>query len=296
MDWLTVKFDWNHARAFLVTAEEGSLSAAARALGMSQPTLGRQVGALEAELGLALFERGGRGLSLTPAGMELLEHVRRMGDAATRVSIAASGKSQQIEGNICLTASDIYATYLLPRIIARIRAENPGINVEIRASNSISDLRRREADIAIRNARPEDPALVARLVAEDEARFYATPGYIATLRQPVTLETLTQARFIGFDHTPAYRDQLRQIGIDLTEENFPLITDDHVVQWQLVRQGLAIGVTPTWLGDTDPDVQAVLPEMEPITFPVWLVAHRDLTTSRRIRTVFDILAEELARS
>ncbi len=295
MDWRSVKFDWNRARAFLVTAEEGSLSAAARALEMSQPTLGRQVTALEEELGVALFERTGRGLALTPAGLELLAHVRTMGEAASRISIAATGQSQRIEGNICITASDIYAAYLLPPIIARIRREHPGIRIEIRASNDVADLRRREADIAIRNARPEDPALIARKIRDDTARFYATPEYVATLLQPITLESLRAAQFVGFDHGPTYRDQLRAFGLDLGAENFPLITADHVVQWQLVKQGLAIGVVPTSLGDDDPAVQRVLPQMAPITFPIWLVAHRDLATARRIRVVFDILVEALSQ-
>ncbi|MDV7141665.1 LysR family transcriptional regulator [Tropicimonas sp. TH_r6] len=294
MDWRSVKFDWNRARAFLVTAEEGSLSAAARALEMSQPTLGRQVTALEEELGLALFERSGRGLALTPAGLELLAHVRAMGEAASRVSIAATGQSQRIEGDICITASDIYAAYLLPPIIARVRREHPGIRIEIRASNDIADLRRREADIAIRNTRPEDPALIARKIRDDTARLYATSDYIATLPQPITQESLRVAQFVGFDHGPTYRDQLRAFGIALEAENFPLITADHVVQWQLVKQGLAIGVVPTSLGDTDPVVRRVLPELAPITFPIWLVAHRDLATARRIRAVFDILVDALS--
>ncbi|NDR58274.1 LysR family transcriptional regulator [Pseudoruegeria sp. M32A2M] len=296
MDWRSVKFDWNRARAFLVTAEEGSLSAAARALGQAQPTLGRQVSALEDELGLALFERNRRGLTLTPAGLDLLEHVRRMGDAATRVSLAAAGQSQQIEGDICLTASDIYAAYLLPPIIARIRRAHPGIRVEIRATNDLADLRRREADIAIRNTRPEDPALIARKLRDDTARLYATPGYLATLPTPLTEETLKQAKFVGWDHGPTYREQLAHIGLHLEAENFPLITADHVVQWQLVKQGLAIGIVPSALGDSDPSVQRVLPDMPPITFPIWLASHRDLATSRRIRTVFDLLAESLSHA
>src|SRR3954469_19189080 len=117
MDWRSVKFDWNRARAFLVTAEEGSLSAAARALGMAQPTLGRQVDALEEELGVVLFERVGRGLTLTPSGLELLEHVREMGEAANRVSLAAAGQSQSIEGSICIAVSEVYAAFLLPPIL-----------------------------------------------------------------------------------------------------------------------------------------------------------------------------------
>ena len=162
MNWKSMKFDWNRARAFLVTAEEGSLSAAARALEMTQPTLGRQVSALEQELGVALFERAGRGLVLTPSGLELVDHVRAMGEAANRVSLTASGQSQTIEGSICITASEIHAAYLLPPIIAKLRRAQPGIKVEIIASNAASDLRRREADIAIRSFRPTQPELIAK--------------------------------------------------------------------------------------------------------------------------------------
>ena len=131
MDWRRVSFDWNRARAFLVTAEEGSFSAAARALGIAQPTIGRQVAGLEAELEVTLFERVGRGLVLTPTGVELVEHVRAMGESATHVSRIAAGQSASLDGTICITASDVIATYLLPPIIARIRAAHPGIDVEI---------------------------------------------------------------------------------------------------------------------------------------------------------------------
>src|SRR5688572_12855450 len=145
MDWRAVNFDWNRARAFLVTAEEGSLSAAARALGMAQPTLGRQVDALEEELDVVLFERAGRGLVLTPSGLELLEHVRTMGEAAGRVSLSAAGHSQTIEGSVAVAASEVYAAHLLPPILAKLRVLHPGISVEIVASSAVSNLKRREA-------------------------------------------------------------------------------------------------------------------------------------------------------
>ncbi|KKK60994.1 hypothetical protein LCGC14_3018790, partial [marine sediment metagenome] len=108
MDWRSVTFDWNRARAFLVTAEEGSLSAAARALTLAQPTLGRQVEALEAELGVALFERSGRGLRLTPSGHELLEHARIMGEGARALHLAAWGQTEALEGEVAISASDAY--------------------------------------------------------------------------------------------------------------------------------------------------------------------------------------------
>jgi DNA-binding transcriptional LysR family regulator len=294
MDWKSMKFDWNRARAFLVTAEEGSLSAAARALDMTQPTLGRQVTALEQELGVALFERVGRGLVLTPGGLELVNHVRAMGDAANRVSLTASGQSQNIEGSICITASEVHAAFLLPPIIAKLRQAEPGINVEIIASNAASDLRRREADIAIRSFQPTQAELIARKIKDVPARLYATPGYLESIDSPTCSEDLKRADFIDFDSTDRLLNGLNALGLNLTRRNFPIQTENHLVQWELVKLGLGIGIMPADIGDAEPSVQQVLPELEPITFPIWLTTHRELKTSRRVRLVFDLLATELA--
>lgn len=296
MDWRAVKFDWNRARGFLVTAEEGSLSAAARALGMAQPTLGRQVAALEEELGVILFERVGRGLTLTPSGLELLDHVRAMGDAAGRVSLTAGGQTQAIEGNICITASEIYSAWLLPPIVAKLRLNAPGINVEIVASNATVDLRRREADIAIRSFRPEQPDLVAKKVRDDNARLYAAQNYIDRVGPFRSLDDLSRADFIGFDTTPAMLTGLNDLGLSLTKQNFTVMTANHLVQWELLKAGVGIGVIPEGLGDAETRVQRALPYMPPLVFPIWLTTHRDVNTSRRVRLVFDVLAEELAKA
>ena len=295
MDWRSVKFDWNKARAFLVTAEEGSLSAAARALGMAQPTLGRQVDGLEQELGIVLFERVGRGLQLTPGGLELLDHVRVMGDAADRVSINALGQSQTLEGRVCISASETYAAVLLPPIIAKLRILEPGIHVEIVVSNQASDLRRREADIAIRNFRPTEPDLIAKKVGEADAVLYATPDYIEKIGNPTMPQDLRHAHFVNLDHAGMMIKALNKLGLGLTEENFPLLTESYLVMWELVRQGVAIGILDAHIGDADPIVRRVLPDFQPFIFPIWLVSHRELTTSRRIRRVYDYLAEELHR-
>ena len=294
MDWRSVTFDWNRARAFLVTAEEGSLSAAARALGMAQPTLGRQVAALEQELGVALFERVGRGLALTPSGLELVEHVRAMGDAASRVSLAASGRSQSIEGTVCITASEAYAAFVLPPIVETLRRSAPGITIEIVASNAVSDLRRREADIAIRHGRPTDPDLIAKRLPDDAAQLYATPTYLDRIGTPRSFADCSQADFIGFDDNQPMLDGLNARGFTLTGRNFPILTASHLVHWALVKQGLGIGVMPLQVGDAEPSVVRVLPDMEPFEIPVWLVAHRELNTSRRVRLVFDLFADALS--
>ncbi|MEO8684295.1 MAG: LysR family transcriptional regulator [Devosia sp.] len=294
MDWRAVKFDWNRARAFLVTAEEGSLSAAARALGLAQPTLGRQVDALETELGVVLFERVGRGLELTPSGLELLEHVRSMGEAANRVSLTAAGQSQSIEGTICIAASETYAAILLPPILAKLRRLEPGIHIEIVASSKPSDLRRREADIAIRNFAPSEPDLIARKIRDVPARLYATPDYLARIGNPKLPYDLRHADFISIDGTGMFLKGLNAMGLNLTERNFPILTENYLVMWEMVKQGLGIGILDGTIGDAEPLVRRVLPEFKPLMFPIWLVAHRELNTSRRVRVVFDLLAAELA--
>lgn len=294
MDWRSVIFDWNRARAFLVTAEEGSLSAAARALGMAQPTLGRQVDALEAELGVILFERVGRGLTLTPSGLDLLAHVRAMGDAATRVSLSAAGHSETIAGNVVIAASEVHAAFLLPPFLARLRAAQPAITVEIVTSTRPSDLRRREADIAIRNFRPTEPDLVAKKIRDVPARLYASHAYLEKLGHPRLPYDLRHAEFISIDASGMYLKGLNAMGLNLTEANFPLLTENYLVMWELVKQGLGIGILDGTIGDSEPRVRRVLPDLAPLMFPIWLVSHRELTTSRRVRAVFDLLAEDLS--
>ena len=295
MDWRSVKFDWNKARAFLVTAEEGSLSAAARALGMAQPTLGRQVDGLEQELGVVLFERVGRGLTLTPSGIELLEHVRGMGHAAARVSLSALGQSEALEGSISISASEIYAAVLLAPIVAKLRIEEPRIEVEIVVSNHASDLLRREADIAIRHFRPTEPDLIAKKIGMADAILYAAPSYVEKLGHPSKPYDLRHAHFVNMDRNGLMMKGLNSLGLGLTEANFPLLTESYLVMWELVKQGAAIGILDAYIGDAEPGVVRVLPDLEPLSFPIWLVAHRELTTSRRIRRVYDFLIEEFKR-
>ena len=294
MDWRAINFDWNHARAFLATAEEGSLTAAAKALGLTQPTLGRQISALEQELGVALFDRVARGLALTPSGLELVEHVRAMREAANAVSLTASGQAQAIEGTIRITATDIYAAYVLPPMVMRLRELAPGVIVEIIATNTVSDLRRREADIAIRSAAPTDPTLIARKVRDDEAFLYATPAYLNSIGRPEIAAGFSKASFIGFENNEPYIKGLNEFGFSLTSENFPILTASHHVHWQLTIGGAGIGVMPRDVGDKEPNVERVLPDLAPFPVPIWLVAHRELNTSRRVRLVFDFLADELS--
>lgn len=294
MDWRSVDFDWNRTRAFLVTAEEGSFSAAARALGTTQPTVGRQVAALEEELGVLLFERVGTSLELTESGVTLMEHARAMGDAATRISLAATGQSSSVQGAVSVTASETISAYLLGPIVRRLRREQPGIELEIVASNQARDLHRREADIAIRNFRSSQPNLYMKKIKDSAGHLYATPAYLAELGPICSPKDLKKAEFFAFDRSSALTEALKSMGIELGREQFPIVTENHLVQWQLCKQGLGICIMMEEVGDADPSVQRVLPDLPPFPVPIWLVCHRELHTSRRIRLVFDLIAEELS--
>ena len=296
MDWRSVKFDWNRARAFLVTVEEGSLSAAARALGMTQPTLGRQVTALEEELEIVLFERVGRGLTLTPNGLELVEHVRAMGEAASRVSLSATGRSTSIEGKVCIAASDVDATFRLPPIIANLRRAEPGIEIEIVVSNGVSDLKRREADIAIRSFQPTQPDLIAKKIMDENAHLYASPEYLKKIANPKPGDNLDHVVFIGFDRSDMLIKLLGRSGLKLTQANFSVITQFQLLQFELAKQGLGLIILPEDIGDAEPLLERAFPMLGPIiTLELWLVCHRELKTNRRVRLVFDLLAKELRK-
>lgn len=295
MDWRSIKFDWNRARAFLVTAEEGSLAAAARALDMTQPTLGRQVAALEQEIGVDLFSRRGRGLELTPNGIKLVEHVKAMGEAANRFSLLATGESDLIEGNICITTTELLAKFILPSMILKLRQLEPGIEIEIISTNEESNLNRREADIAIRSFRPTQPELIVKKLCDVKGHLYAATSYLESLGHPTSIAELNNANFIDVEKSGRLLSLLNAKGFDLSTRNFPVVTKDHIVQWELVKLGGAITGMLERIGDSEPLVErVVIPEFSPITAELWIVTHKELRMNRRVRTVFDFLVSEFS--
>jgi DNA-binding transcriptional LysR family regulator len=294
MNWAAINFDWNQARAFLVTATEGSLSAAARKLDLTQPTLSRQVAALERHLGVALFERVGKQLIVTSTGQDLLEHVKTMGDAAGLVSLTASGRSQEVSGLVRITASDGIATYVLPPILERLRASYPEIELDLVVDNHLRDLRRREADIAIRHVQPEQPDLVKRKVRQTNAYLYASSAWLRKHGRPQHPTDLADAVFVGQDDVIRLITVFRDFGLALRRDNFKLTSNSGVACWEMVRRGLGIGASLPEIAVTTPEVERILPDLHPISVPFWLCSHQELHTSRRIRVVFEQLAQELS--
>jgi DNA-binding transcriptional LysR family regulator len=294
MNWQAMSFDWNQVRAFLATAEEGSFSGAARALKTTQPTIGRQITGLEEALDVTLFQRSVRGPVLTDAGQDLLEHVRLMGETATLISTIAAGQSQEVTGEVAVSATDLVSAAILPGLLGGLRETAPGIHLRIIASNDISNLLRREADIAIRHIRPTEADLIAKHIGDFRANLYAASTYLDKAGRPRTPRAVADHTFVGSPNSDQLVSSLHDKGIPVRKENFVMSSESGVVHWELVKSGYGITYMPELLGDAERGVEKVLPDLPSLEFPVWLVTHRELKTSRRIRVVFDLLARELA--
>jgi len=287
-------FDWSLIRSFLAALDQGSLLAAARLLKTSQPTLGRHIAELESQMGVVLFERTGRGLVPTATALQLAESARAMEAGALQLTRTLKRTQLQTTGTVRITASVPVAVQLMPPLLARMRLALPDIQVELVSSNQVSNLLRREADIAIRMVRPEQGTLVAKKIGNVGVGAYAHRSYLAR-RSPIRLPAdLLQHDLIGSDTDTAILRGFQAMGYSVGPEAFALRTDDFIVQWQAVRAGLGIGFVADYMARTDTDVVRVLPGTLHIPdLPMWLAVHREIRTNRRIRAVYDFLADAL---
>lgn len=294
MNWQAISFDWNQVRAFLATAEEGSFSGAARVLRTTQPTVGRQIGGLEQALGVTLVERSVRGLTLTEAGRDLLDHVRAMGEAATLISMVADGKSQDVTGEVTVTGTDLLSAAVLPGVLKPLRKGAPGLRIRILASSELENLTERDADIAVRHVRPERPDLIARHLGDFRANLFAASEYLDRAGRPRALRDIADYDFVGNADPERLMAPLHNMGIPVRPESFVMSSASGVVAWELVKAGYGVSMQPEALGDAEPGLERVFSDFPSPEFPIWLVTHRELQTSRRIRVVFDLLARGLA--
>ncbi len=214
-----------------------------------------------------------------------------MAEGASKLSMAAMGQSEDLEGTVTITASEANSAFLLPPVIRKIRNLAPGIKIEIVAKNDSADLRKREADIAVRNFQPNQPDLIMKQVSDSLGNFYATKEFIKNNGPFKSIKDLSKANFVSIGDLSSYIEGLKSFGINLTKDNFPVMTESHFVHWSLVKEGLAIGIMPHSIGDRDKSVERVLKSFEGISFSTWIVSHRELRTNRRIRFVFDQLVE-----
>ena len=284
---------WDELRSFAEVSRDGSLSGAARRLGLTQPTIGRHIDALEAALGLTLFTRSPRGLTPTPAALALEPHVEAMAAAAAAFGRAASGEAAADRGAVRLTASEIIGCEVLPPILAAFHAQHPGIAVELGLTNRTEDLARRDADIAVRMVRPTQTGLVARRIGASRLALFAHRGYLARFGEPRSLADLKNHGVIGFDRDNRSFRSAGEFAKRARREDFAFRCDNDLVQLAALRAGVGIGGCQENIARRTPELVPVLPNAIQHALEVWLVMHEDLKTTRRVRLLFDHLAAGL---
>ncbi len=291
---LNIMIDWSSYRVFLAVAECGSLSEAARRLNSSQPTIGRQIVALEQALGRKLFARMPRGMVPTPAGEAILEAVRGMAEAARAVERRLSAGASDLPGEVRVAATEGIGIHWLPARLAEFRRRHPEITLTFTVSNQAADLSRREADIALRLFRMTAGDYVAKRLGPVGQGLYAATGYLARRGTPLTENDLAGHDLIGFTATGERPPPLAQQIDRLALGRYAFRSNSLLTQFQALREGYGIGLTSCFLADPDPGLVRVLPTDVGYDFDAWLVVHRDLRQAPRIRLVFDEIVRAFA--
>jgi DNA-binding transcriptional LysR family regulator len=287
--------DWSLWRSFAAVVEHGSLSGAARHLGMTQPTMGRHIEELERTLGATLFERTLQGLKPTETGLRLYEPVEGAQRALAEAALMAEGTQEALSGSVRVTTSTVVAHYVLPPLLKALRRDFPGIALELVASDSAENLLLREADIAVRMFRPTQLDLVTRKLGVIPIVACAHASYLAARGTPATTDELREHDLIGFDRSELFINGARQLGFDLSRADFALRTDSQTQIWELTKAGLGISFAQAGLVKETPGMVRLFPGFGPPPLEIWLTTHRELFTSRRIRAIYDRLGEELTR-
>ncbi len=285
--------DWTLYRSFLAVVRHGSLSAAATALQLTQPTLGRHIDGLEAGLGTSLFTRSRMGLAPTDAALSLVPHAEAMEAAIAAFTRTASGEAQEARGTVRLTTSEIMGSEVLPPLIAEFRRLHPYIDIELNLDDRQQDLLRRDADIALRMTRPTQTALIARKVGVLTVKLYAHKDYLRHHSLPETLEDLSGHTVIGYDSNPRIFELLDADKLTLSRKTFSLRTDSELAQLALLRAGAGIGGAQTGIAERSSLLVPVLHDAFGLDMEMWLAHHEDLKSSLRVRLLFNFLAEKL---
>ena len=282
--------DWDLFQSLHAVLEAGTLSAAARLRGLTQPTLGRHIETLEQRLGSPLFLRSPRGLQPTDLALELKPHLHDMSAAASAAVRDASGAANSLSGSIRITASEIVGAEILPPMLTSFREQHPGVVIELMLSNINDDLSRREADIAVRMTPPSQNALVARKVGEVAITFFATAEYLERHGTPETLADFEDHAIIGFDSPGRGMRDVPGLNMPVSRETFTFRSDSDLAQLAATRAGFGIGVVQDGLARRY-GLTRVLPNFTLFMLPVYVVMHENLRGSRRMRLMFDHLVE-----
>ncbi|MGH6807377.1 MAG: LysR family transcriptional regulator [Ensifer adhaerens] len=284
---------WDYYRTFLMVLKEGSLSAAARELGLTQPTVGRHVDAMEEMLGFPLFTRSPQGLLPTDAARALRPYAETLAATSAALLRAASGHQDTVSGTVRISASEVIGIEVLPPILAELHAQYPELTIELSASDAIEDILRQEADIAVRMAVPSQDALVALHIGAVPLGFHAHRCYLDRRGMPEALADLSRHSLIGYDRETAAIRAIIARSPDLPEVRFALKADSNLAQLAAIRAGFGVGICQNALAARDPDILPVLADDFAMKLETWLVMHENLKTAPRCRVVFDALAKGL---
>jgi DNA-binding transcriptional LysR family regulator len=286
---------WELYRSFLGVLKEGSLSGAARALGVAQPTIGRHIAALEKSLGLALFTRSPTGLLPTESALALQTHAESMESTAAALERTAASQGAGVKGVVRITASEVIGVEVLPPLVARLRHEHPDLKIELLLTNRVQDLLRREADIAVRMTHPKQETLIARRIGRIEVGLHATRQYLADCGAPGSVAELGQHTLIGFDQETAFIRSARKHAPLLNREKFSLRTDSDLAQLALIRAGAGIGICQVPIAKRSDSLVRVLPRQVALYLETWITMHEDLRNRPSCRVTFEALVAGLQR-
>jgi len=286
--------NWDLCRSFLAVLDEGSLSAAARTLGLTQPTLARHLEQLEADLKTTLFTRSQRGLAPTDAALALAPHARAMASAAAAMARVASAEAEAIEGAVRITASEVVGAEVLPAMLRNLRALHPKLAFEIVATNVSTDLLRRDADIAVRMTPPKQEALIAKHVGAVRLGVFAHRAYLERYGTPSSLSDSEGHALIGFDNETIGVQAARAIGLTLERSQFAYRTDNDLAQLNAIRAGCGIGICQVGLAMRDPNLVRLFADTFAFPLETWITMHEDLRRSPRMRAVFDFLVDAMS--
>jgi DNA-binding transcriptional LysR family regulator len=281
---------WELYRSFLAVMREGSLSAAARLLGMTQPSLGRHIRELEETLGVSLFARSPQGLSPTDLAHALLPHAQAMASASAALRRAATTRDDAIAGVVRIAASDVMGVEVLPPMLAAFRERHPGVVIELSLSNQTENLLRRDADIAIRMGRPTQDALVVRHIGRIALGMYAHQRYLKAHGRPGTMAELTEHALIGFDRETAYIRSMRPAGVPYAREHFALRTDNDLAALAALRAGYGIGICQCGIARRETALLHLFADSFALHMDTWVVMHEDLRRNALMRALYDHLA------
>lgn len=290
---MTSKISWELYRSYLGVLRAGSLSGAARQLGITQPTAGRHIALLEEAVGAPLFTRSQTGLLPTALALSLREYAEAMESTASALERASSRRDEEIRGVVRISASDVMGIEVLPPIITALREQHPGLRIELSLTDEVQDLLRREADIAIRMAQPTQLQLVAKRIGSVEIGLYAHQRYLKRHGEPRSMDELAQHSVIGFDRQTPFIRKVEPATHGFGRDTFSLLADSNVAQLAFIRSGAGIGGCQALLAKRDPELKRVLPRSFSLSLDTWVTMHEGLRDNPACRATFDALAQGL---